>query len=319
MPSLHCGTTAASWEGFRPPAEPRRYHPPVIDPIAIQIGPLSIHWYGLIIASAVLGAALLGTSEARRRGEDPDVGWAILLWALVAGVAGARIYHVIHEWDFYRSNPELILQIWKGGLGIPGAIAGGGAAVLLYTRAKGLPTARWVDIFAIALPLGQAIGRLGNFVNQELYGPPTTLPWGIPIDAAHRVGPWTNLAAYPESTTRFVPLFAYEAIASLVTLAAMLYISRRFAKRLFDGDMFLIYLMFYGLVRSYLETYRVDNWMIAGIPTATWLGLGGFVVAAALLWLRHARGWGTPASQPRPRMEPDETGSAGTPADAEAG
>jgi phosphatidylglycerol---prolipoprotein diacylglyceryl transferase len=323
LPRFDCGATAAFPERRRPPDERRRYDPAVIDPIAIHIGPLAIHWYGIIIAAAVLGAGLLGSWEARRRGEDPDVGWTILLWALVAGVLGARIYHVIHEWDFYRANPGLILQIWNGGLGIPGAIIGGAAALLVYTKINKLPTARWLDIFAIALPLGQAIGRLGNFVNQELYGPPTDLPWGIPIDAAHRVGDWTNLAAYPVATTRFVPLFAYEALLSLATLGAMLFISRRLSKRLFDGDMLLIYLMFYGLVRSYLETYRVENWLIAGIPTATWLGLGAFVLAGGFLWLRHARGWGTPATQARAPSQTedatDDAGSAGKPADAEAG
>jgi phosphatidylglycerol:prolipoprotein diacylglycerol transferase len=323
LPRFDCGATAAFPERRRPPVERRRYDPAVIDPIAIHIGPLAIHWYGIIIAAAVLGAGLLGSWEARRRGEDPDVGWTILLWALVAGVLGARIYHVIHEWDFYRANPGLILQIWNGGLGIPGAIIGGAAALLVYTKINKLPTARWLDIFAIALPLGQAIGRLGNFVNQELYGPPTDLPWGIPIDAAHRVGDWTNLAAYPVATTRFVPLFAYEALLSLATLGAMLFISRRLSKRLFDGDMLLIYLMFYGLVRSYLETYRVENWLIAGIPTATWLGLGAFVLAGGFLWLRHARGWGTPATQARAPSQTedatDDAGSAGKPADAEAG
>jgi len=319
---LHCGVTAAPRRS-RPAVKRRRYDRAVIDPIAIRIGPLAVHWYGIIIAAAVLGAALLGSWEARRRGEDPDVGWAILLWALVAGVLGARIYHVIHQWDFYRANPGLILQVWNGGLGIPGAIAGGGAAVLIYTRVNKLPTARWVDIFAIALPLGQAIGRLGNFVNQELYGPPTSLPWGIPIDAAHRLPEWSNLAAYPVATTRFVPLFAYEAIASLLTLGALLFISRRFASRLFDGDMLLVYLMFYGLVRSYLETYRVENWLIAGIPTATWLGLGAFLVSGGLLWLRHARGWGTPSVHAGVSSQvddaTDDAGSAGKPADAEAG
>jgi phosphatidylglycerol:prolipoprotein diacylglycerol transferase len=323
---VSCASTAArlrrSWSP-RSAAERRRYDPAVIDPIAIHIGPLAIHWYGIIIAAAVLGAALLGSREARVRGEDRDVGWAILLWALVAGVIGARIYHVIHQWDLYRVNPGLILQVWNGGLGIPGAIVGGAAALLIYTRVNKLPTARWLDIFAIALPLGQAIGRLGNFVNQELYGPPTTLPWGIPIDAAHRLPEWSNLAAYPVATTRFVPLFAYEAIASLLTLGALLFISRRFASRLFDGDMLLIYLMFYGLVRSYLETYRVENWLIAGIPTATWLGLGAFLLSGGLLWLRHARGWGTPSSQPGTHGQitdaTDDAGSAGKPADAEAG
>jgi phosphatidylglycerol:prolipoprotein diacylglycerol transferase len=268
----------------------------VIDPIALQLGPISIHWYGIIMATAILAAAWLGTAETRRRGENPEIAWSMLLWAIVGGVAGARLYHVIHQWDFYSANISLIPQVWNGGLGIPGAVAGGAAAVWLYTRLHGLPTGRWFDIFVMALPLGQAIGRLGNFVNQELYGRPTTLPWGIPISAPHRVAEWTNLNLYPEASTRFHPLFAYEAIASLLTLAAMIWISRRFATRLYDGDMLLIYIMFYGVVRSYLETFRVENWLIAGIPTATWLGLGGLVLAGGFLYLRHARGWGTPGA-----------------------
>ena len=281
----------------------------MIDPIALQLGPLSIHWYGIIMAAAILGAAWLGTAEARRRGENPEVGWSMLLWTIAGGVIGARIYHVIHEWDFYAANLALIPQVWNGGLGIPGAVAGGAAAIWAYTRLQGLPTGRWFDIFVMALPLGQAIGRLGNFVNQELYGPPTTLPWGIPISAAHRVGEWANLNAYPEATTRFHPLFAYEAIASLLTLGAMIWISRRFAARLYDGDMLLIYIMFYGVVRSYLETFRVENWVIAGLPTATWLGLGGVVLAGGFLFLRHARGWGTPGAwmnrpEPSPEVQP---------------
>jgi phosphatidylglycerol:prolipoprotein diacylglycerol transferase len=268
----------------------------VIDPIALQLGPISIHWYGIIMATAILAAAWLGTAETRRRGEDPEVGWSLLLWAIAGGVIGARLYHVISSWDFYSVNPSLIPQVWNGGLGIPGAVAGGAAAIWIATRLRGLPTARWFDIFVMALPLGQAIGRLGNFVNQELYGPPTTLPWGIPISAAHRVPEWANLNLYPEATTHFHPLFAYEAIASLLTLGAMIWISRRFAARLYDGDMLLIYIMFYGVVRSYLETFRVENWVIAGVPTATWLGLGGFVLAGGFLILRHARGWGTPGA-----------------------
>jgi len=292
----------------------------VIDPIALRLGPLALHWYGIIIASAVLGGALLGTAEARRRGEDPEAGWSMLLWVLIFGVLGARIYHVIHQWgNFYSIHPELILQVWNGGLGIPGAIIGGAAALFFYTRAKHLSTARWLDIFAIAIPLGQAIGRLGNFVNQELYGPPTDLPWGIPIDAAHRIGPWLDLTRFPVDTTRFHPLFAYEAIFSLATLGVLLWISRRLAHRLFDGDIILIYLMCYGASRSYLETFRIENWLIAGVPTATWLGIGGFLLAGGFLWLRHAKGWGTPFDRPGPMAATPPAVDAAPAPHAEAG
>ncbi len=285
----------------------------MIDPVALRIGPLAIHWYGIIMASAILFAAWLGTAEARRKGEDPETGWTMLLWVVAGGVIGARIYHVIHMWGFYSTHPDLILQVWNGGLGIPGAVAGGALTIWIYTRLRHLPTGRWFDIFVIALPLGQAIGRLGNFVNQELYGPPTTLPWGIPIDAAHRVPEWANLTLYPVATTRFVPLFAYEAILSLATLGLLFWVSRRFAARLYDGDLLLIFIMCYGLSRSYLETYRVENWFIAGLPTATWLGLGGFVLAGGFLWLRHARGWGTPGAwikKPEEADSPEVGGSA---------
>jgi phosphatidylglycerol:prolipoprotein diacylglycerol transferase len=290
----------------------------VIDPIAFKIGPIEIHWYGIIIAAAVLAAGWVGAREAQRRGEDPDVGWGMLLPVLVLAVIGARLYHVIHQWGFYSQNPELIPQIWTGGLGIPGAVAGGVLAIWLYARWAKLNTLRWFDIFASAMLLGQAIGRLGNFVNQELYGPPTTLPWGIPIDRFHRVGEWTNLVAFPEATTRFHPLFAYEAILNLMGFVAILWIGRRFASRLYDGDILLIYLMWYSAVRVWLETFRVENWVILGVPTATWLGIITFLVAGGLLWLRHRRGWGVPgawmaekraaepsaAEPPKPTTEP---------------
>ena len=266
----------------------------MIDPILIKIGPVEIHWYGVIIASAVLLAGIVGTAEARRRGENPDTGWSMLLPVLVLAVIGARLYHVIHMWDFYSQNLALIPQIWLGGLGIPGAVVGGVLAIWLYTRYAKLNTLRWFDIFASGMLLGQAIGRLGNFVNQELYGPPASLPWGIPIDAAHRVGPWTDLAAYPVDTTRFHPLFAYEALLNLVGLVLILWIARRFAHRLYDGDVLMMYLVWYSGVRIYLETFRVENWMILGVPTATWVGIFTILVAGGIFLLRHLRGWGTP-------------------------
>jgi phosphatidylglycerol---prolipoprotein diacylglyceryl transferase len=278
----------------------------VIDPIAIELGPLQIHWYGIIIATAVLVAALLGTRVARMVGENPDHGWSMLLLVVGLAVVGARIYHVIHQWEFYLENPALIPQVWNGGIGIPGAIAGGALGLWLYTRSNDLNTARWLDIFAVPLLLGQAIGRLGNFVNQELYGPPTTLPWGIPIDAAHRLGAWMDLNAYPVETTRFHPLFAYEALLNLVGMVVLLLVIRRFGHRLFAGDIILGYLIWYGAVRAALETFRTDNWTIAGIPTAMLLGIAAVVLAGAWLIIRHRRGRGSPLIRPRTDAEADE-------------
>jgi phosphatidylglycerol:prolipoprotein diacylglycerol transferase len=268
----------------------------VIDPILFQIGPLQVHWYGVIIASAVLLAGYVGTVEARRRGEDPEIGWSMLLPVLVLGVIGARVYHVIHQWDFYSQNPELIVQIWNGGLAIAGAVVGGVLAIWLYTRWAKLNTLRWFDIFASTMLLAQAVGRLGNFVNQELYGPPTDLSWGIPIAAENRVGPWMDLGAYPVDTTRFHPLFAYEAILNLIGFFLLLWVARRFAHRLYDGDVLMLYLIWYSGVRIYLETFRVENWMIAGLPAATWVGILSILLAVGVLVVRHARGWGTPGA-----------------------
>jgi phosphatidylglycerol:prolipoprotein diacylglycerol transferase len=292
----------------------------VIDPVAFQIGPLQVHWYGIIIASAVFIAGLLGTRVARWLNEDPDDGWSMLLLVMILGVAGARIYHVIHLWEFYSENPAQIVQIWNGGLGIPGGVVGGALGIWISTRTRGLSTLRWMDIFAPSLLLGQVIGRLGNYVNQELYGPPISecgngfppcLPWGIQIDAQHRGGtPWDALT-FPPETTQFVPLFAYEMALNLVGVLVILYAIRRFGPRLFAGDALLIYIMWYGAVRTLLETYRVNNWEILGLPTAMWVGIIGFLLAGAWLVIRHRRGSGAPMIRPPDRAEaPDPAPSA---------
>lgn len=286
----------------------------MIDPVAFEIGPLQLHWYGIIIAGAVLIGGLLGTRVAAWLNEDPEEGWSMLLLVMILAVIGARLYHVIHLWGYYVENPLLIPQIWNGGLGIPGGVAGGALGIWLYTRSKGINTARWMDIFAPALLLGQVIGRLGNFVNQELYGPPTSLcgtefpaclPWGIQIGADHRAGtPWDALS-FPPDTTTFVPLFAYEMALNLVGMLLILFVIRRFGPRLFAGDAVLMYIMWYGSVRTLLETYRVNNWTILGVPTAMWIGMIGVVLAAGWLWYRHRRGWGSPMIRPADEPTPD--------------
>jgi len=286
----------------------------VIDPVAFEIGSYPVHWYGIIIASAVLIGGLLGTRVARWLNEDPDDGWSMLLLVIVLAVIGARVYHVVHLWDHYSANPVEIPQIWNGGIGIPGAVAGGALGIFLYARFNGLNTARWMDIFAPALLLGQVIGRLGNFVNQELYGPPTTLcgtdfppclPWGVQIAAENRGGtPW-DAVSFPVETTTFVPLFAYEMVLNLVGMLLILFVMRRWGHRLFTGDAALIYVMWYGSVRTLLETYRVNNWEILGVPTAMWVGMIGLVLAGGWLWYRHRRGWGSPMIRPADEPDPD--------------
>jgi phosphatidylglycerol:prolipoprotein diacylglycerol transferase len=277
-----------------------------IDPIALKLGPLQVHWYGIIIATAVLAGAVLGSLEARRRGEDAEQGWSMLLVVIITSVVAARLYHVIDQWGpVYSKEPWLIPQVWNGGIGIPGAIIGGSIGIWWYTRRRGLVFGRWLDIFAPALLLGQAIGRLGNFVNQELYGPPISqcgqggvppcLPFGIAIDAPHRLPQWPP-TTFPVDTTSFVPLFAYEAVLNLVGMVILLFIALRFASRLYDGDIALMYIAWYGWVRSFLNLYRPDNWMIGPLPTSTWLGILGVIGALVFLVVRHRQGWGTPGA-----------------------
>jgi phosphatidylglycerol:prolipoprotein diacylglycerol transferase len=286
-----------------------------IDPVAFRIGPIAIHWYGIIFAVAAIAAAWLASREAKRRGMDTERVWSMLLVAAIGGIIGARLYHVIHEWDLiYRDNPALILQVWNGGLGIPGGVAGGMIALAIYTRVNHLPFLRWIDVGAPALLLAQAIGRLGNFVNQELYGPPTDLPWGIPIDAEHRVPPWNNLDQYPVDSTRFHPLFLYESLLNLLGMFVLLFVGRRFARRLYDGDVAMLYFIWYGSVRTLLEGFRTGNWLVGGVPTAVLIGVSVAVFGAVVIIVRHAMGWGTPGAY----LLEMEVAAATDPADAAA-
>ena len=275
------------------------------DPVAFQLGPLTIGWYGLCYAIGLALAYLLLVRLARLAGEDPDVVGNGIIIVAFAALIGGRLYHVVDQWQLYANDPLKIILPPYSGLGVYGGIASGTLAGWWYTRRRGVSFVRWADIVAPALFVMQAVGRWGNYFNQELYGPPTTLPWGIPIDAAHRVPPWDNLAAYPVDATRFHPLFAYEALLNLLGMVVLLLVIRRFGQRLFAGDVALLYIMWYGAVRSGLETFRTDNWLIAGVPTAIWLGMIAFVLSAAWLVIRHRRGWGSPLIRP-PTSDADD-------------
>lgn len=255
------------------------------DPVLITLGPISIRWYGfLIVVGAVLGG-LVAMSEARRRGDDPSHVWNILAVALVLGIIGARLYHVFSSpaggargWPYYREHPLDIIAFWKGGLqgfGIFGGVLGGILGVWLYTRLAHLPLLRWLDYGALGLILAQAIGRWGNFFNQELYGPPTDLPWGVYIAPEHRLA---GLEAYE----RFHPVFLYESLADLAIFFILLRMGRHPGRR--DGDLFYAYLFLYPFVRFWLEFLRPDAWKIGGVATAQWISLACMLFAGIMLW-----------------------------------
>lgn len=266
-----------------------------MNPIAFKLGSIVIYWYGIIIVISVLAGAYVSSIQARRRGENPERVWDALLICLILGIVGARVYHVFSVnqggmvgWPYYRQNPAAILRIWEGGLGLLGAIAGGALGMVIYTRLARLSTALWLDIAAYGLFLGQAIGRWGNYINQELYGPPTTLPWGIPIQATFRMAPFNNLAVYPLST-RFHPLFLYESLWCLIGLALLWWLDQQWSERMLPGDRFAFYVMWYSLGRFGIEFLRPDAWMWGAIAAAQVFTLLAFAVALGLTIYRHVR------------------------------
>jgi phosphatidylglycerol:prolipoprotein diacylglycerol transferase len=185
-------------------------------------------------------------------------------------------------------------------LHIFGGFIGGALAAFLYTRRRGLPLLIYLDGAALGMPLAQAIARLGNFINQELYGPPTTLPWGLRIDPPHRIPPFDDLTRYPEST-RFHPLFLYEAIWNLVGFGLLYSLAHRFEKQLRSGDLVLVYAIWYPLGRFFLEFLRTDSWFFPGTPFNVVHGLSFAVVCAAamaLLMRRRQRLLGTEHKAP---------------------
>ncbi len=157
------------------------------DPIAIQLGPIPVFWYGIGYALGLAVAYMIMVRLARRAGEDPEILGNAMIVVAIAALIGGRAYHVIDQWALYASDPLKIILPPYSGLGVYGGIATGTLAAFLYARYKHVPFLRWADIIAPGLFAMQAIARWGNFFNQELYGTPTTLPWGIPIECTHRI------------------------------------------------------------------------------------------------------------------------------------
>jgi phosphatidylglycerol:prolipoprotein diacylglycerol transferase len=257
------------------------------DPIAFRLGPVEIHWYGIAYAVGLAAAYLLISRLAARRGLNADLVGNGIIVVSVAALIGGRLYHVIDRWDLYRDNPLAIVLPPYSGLGVYGGIITGTIAAWIFVRLHHQPFLRWVDVIAPGLFLMQAIGRWGNFFNQELYGPPTTLPWGIPIDCAHRVVPYT-CAAYPP-TTLFHPLFLYESLAGIAGLFFLLFLGSRYRDRLRAGDLLLVFFVWYGVVRFALESLRTGNWTFFGIPTAQVVSLAFIAIGIVGLAWRHRR------------------------------
>lgn len=293
---------------------------PPFDPMLISLAPdFGIHWYGVLIVLGIVSGTYYAAWRASQDGESPDHVWNGVILAIVFSIVGARLYHVFSEpeggavgWSFYREHPWQIFAVWNGGLGIYGAAVGGALGVTIYALYAKLNPLQWLDYGAPAMVLGQAIGRWGNFINQELYGPPTGSSWwGLIIDAQHRIFPYTDLNAYPVETTLFHPTFLYESVWCLLVFVALALIQHRWKGKLLRGDILFGYLIAYPLGRFFIEWFfRPDAWMMGGMAAAQWFSIGSVVIGATALIVRHIL-----AGRSEPQAESSAEAAAGDTSD----
>ncbi len=256
----------------------------------------NFHLYGFLIGLGILASASASAWLARRRNLDPDLIWNGLWWALIPAIFGARLYHVADRWpDIYRFDPISSLYIWNGGLGIFGGLIGGFLGIFIYYHLRVRLTVNhslftsFLDIVFFGLPIGQAVGRLGNWINQEVYGLPTNLPWGIYINPENRLPQFQNFS-------RFHPLFAYEAAWNLLGFALMFLAEKRsdlrrsdllkLIRRHFAG----FYLVWYGLGRFFLDFLRPQEfaWFIGNLNLAQLSSLILIIAGSALIFRRSS-------------------------------
>lgn len=255
--------------------------PPSPGTDSVGIGPVELRVYGLMIALGVVAAVWLFGKQLEDSGLGTrDDASSIAVWAVVAGVVGARLYHVVTDWSKYSDDFAAIPRIWEGGRGIPGGIAAGVAVGAWQSRRRGIRSAVALTFSAPALALAQAIGRWGNWFNQELYGRPTTLPWGLEID---------DPVGYPPGTT-FHPTFLYESLWNLALAGLLLWIQCRY--RLAAGRLFAVYLVGYGTGRFWIEGLRIDPAAdVAGLRLNQWVALAAVVGGGAYLVVTRGRKW----------------------------
>jgi prolipoprotein diacylglyceryl transferase len=248
----------------------------------IEIGPFTIHFYGIMIALGVIAAVIVTKRRYVRFGGLGELVERVSIWAVIIGFLGARLGYVItHTGDFFWDRPWGIFAIWEGGLALYGGlIAGALAAIYLLNRWHGDVFA-FGDSAAVGIPLAQAIGRLGNYFNQELYGRPTDLPWGLEIAPQHRLPGW-------EQFETFHPTFLYEALGNLLIVIPTILILERRGK-LFKGAAFPLYVILYGTLRFVMELLRTDTtFRFLGMSRNGWISLGAVIVGiVAFIWMQR--------------------------------
>ncbi|AIS60800.1 prolipoprotein diacylglyceryl transferase [Listeria ivanovii] len=224
-----------------------------LDPVAIQLGNISVKWYGVIIASAVVIALLLALSEANKRKMDKEIIVDLLIWAIPISIISARIYYVIFEWDFYKNNLSEIVKIWHGGIAIYGALIGAVLTAVIFSRIKKISFWQLADVVAPSLIIAQAIGRWGNFMNQEAHGAETTRTF---LENLHL--PEFIINQMYIDGAYYQPTFLYESLWNVIGFIILLVIRRTKIRR---GELFLSYVIWYSFGRFFIEGMRTDSLM----------------------------------------------------------
>jgi len=245
-------------------------------PIAFSVGPFSVHWYGLFLALAVVAGYWLVEKLAKRQDMAAEQAGTVFINALIGGFAGGRIYHVITDWGFYGRHVGEIIAVWNGGLAIHGAILGALTVIVYYTKKRGINFWKLADLFAPAAILGQAIGRWGNYFNQELFGRPTDTAWGIPIN------PISRPIGY-EQYEYFHPAFLYESLINAAIFAFLVVVFQKKSRP--DGLVFWLYIGLYSAGRIIVESFRINSAAMVGslrLPLLVSILLVGASIAALL-------------------------------------
>ncbi len=247
---------------------------------SFDVGPLTIHYYGLLIGIGAVLAVIVARRRYEGRGGPTGVAERAGVWAVAMGLVGARLAYVSTHLDRFEGRPWAVLYVWEGGLAIFGGLLFGIAAVYVVVRRAGVGMWEFADAAAIGVPLAQAIGRWGNYFNQELYGTPTSLPWGLEIDPANRVAPY-------ESFSTFHPTFLYESIWNLGLVGVLLWLDHARVFRA-PGSILFAYLAGYGLGRFLIELIRTDTtFRLLGLSRNNWVALLVCVGASSILFLRE--------------------------------
>jgi phosphatidylglycerol:prolipoprotein diacylglycerol transferase len=251
--------------------------------VAFQIGPIVVRWYGILMALAIIVGLWLGYREARRRGLPADDIISVGQWSILAGLVGARLYEVIFNWDYYGQYPSKIIAVWEGGLAIHGGLIAGPLVGAWLAYRRRLPVLAGLDVAAPSIAIGQAIGRWGNFFNEEAFGRPTDVPWKLYISPPHRPPGFTQYEY-------FHPTFLYESLWDFgVFLLLVTWLRPRLVER--HGSLFFVYVGLYSVGRFLIEGLRLDSFWVGSVRVAQAASLVGLAIAIiGLLWTRRRSG-----------------------------